>query len=182
MAIFWRTFAWEERRWTGARDCQCFSQRTTVPNPAEFSHMVGEGRRGDGEPCADQRLQSSRGRGRVWFPESSEEMCFPPESPAWTLPNACPSIPGPAKGHHVDSGAFPGCLEPHSIGAAAWTACLQGCSDESVVLCCLWAAVALPAPGLTWQVEQWLQLRGWKGADRFSRVPWQSVPLLIAFY
>lgn len=29
--------------------------------------------------------------------ESLEEACFPPEFPAWTLPNACPSIPGPAK-------------------------------------------------------------------------------------
>lgn len=42
-------------------------------------------------------VQSSRGRGRVRSPESSEEACFPPEFPAWTLANACPSIPGPAK-------------------------------------------------------------------------------------
>lgn len=97
LAILERTFAWEGRRRTGARDCQSFSQRTSVPNPAEFSHMGGEGRRGDSEPCPDQRLQTSRGGGKVWFPESSEETCFPPEFPAWTLPSACPSTPGPAK-------------------------------------------------------------------------------------
>ena len=67
-------------------------------------------------------------------------------------------------------------IQVHFLDAWSHTA-----SGQQHGLPALWAGGAPSSSRPNLGVEQWLQLRGWKGADCLSGVPWLSVSLLTAF-